>query len=211
MSQRKWILLWISLSVLSILIIGVFIFQLQETNERLEIIQGEQLDSYEAIENIMYYNVERANAIRGLLAYDDRHFLEMYYSLSQQSSELKQSVITEPSTPSSVLDLLERDAIWEKEADRVLVIYEEGDLAKATNVAETMTEQRQTILEDLRSLKQMQYKDVHKELTAVENQMSVLTQALFTITFLLLAIIVILIFLLARIKSDPIKKEVSQT
>ncbi|WP_214742766.1 hypothetical protein [Exiguobacterium sp. s48] len=200
MSQRKWILLWISLSILSISIIGIFIFQLKETNERLEIIQGEQLDSYEAIEDIMYYNVERANAIRGLLAYEDRHFLEMYYSMSQQARELKQSVITDPDTPSSVLDLLDRDAIWEKEADRVLVIYEEGDLVKATAVAETMTEQRQTILEDLRSLKQMQYKDVHKELIAAENQVSFLTQILFTIIFLLFTVVVILTFLLLRIK-----------
>ncbi|WP_215113719.1 hypothetical protein [Exiguobacterium sp. s63] len=200
MSQRKWILLWISLSILSISIIGIFIFQLKETNERLEIIQGEQLDSYEAIEDIMYYNVERANAIRGLLAYEDRHFLEMYYSMSQQARELKQSVINDPDTPSSVLDLLDRDAIWEKEADRVLVIYEEGDLVKATAVAETMTEQRQTILEDLRSLKQMQYKDVHKELIAAENQVSFLTQILFTIIFLLFTVVVILTFLLLRIK-----------
>ncbi|WP_214779283.1 hypothetical protein [Exiguobacterium sp. s22] len=200
MSQRKWILLWISLSILSISIIGIFIVQLKETNERLEVIQGEQLDSYEAIEDIMYYNVERANAIRGLLAYEDRHFLEMYYSMSQQARELKQSVINDPDTPSSVLDLLDRDAIWEKEADRVLVIYEEGDLVKATAVAETMTEQRQTILEDLRSLKQMQYKDVHKELIAAENQVSFLTQILFTIIFLLFTVVVILTFLLLRIK-----------
>lgn len=200
MSQRKWILLWISLSVLSISIIGIFIFQLRETNERLEIIQDEQLGSYEAIEDIMYYNVERANAIRGLLAYDDRHFLEMYYGMSRQAKALKQSVIDDPNTPSSVLDLLERDAIWEKEADRVLVIYEEGDLTKATAVAETMTQQRQSILEDLRSLKQMQYKDILKELVAAENQVSFLTQVLFTITFLLIAIIVILTFLLLRIK-----------
>ncbi|MCA0982089.1 hypothetical protein [Exiguobacterium aestuarii] len=200
MSQRKWILLWISLSVLSISIIGIFIFQLRETNERLEIIQDEQLGSYEVIEDIMYYNIERANAIRGLLAYEDRHFLEMYYSMSRQARALKQSVIDDPDTPSSVLDLLERDAIWEKEADRVLVIYEEGDLVKATAVAETMTQLRQTILEDLRSLKQMQYKDIQKELIAAENQVSFLTQVLFTITFLLIAIIVILTFLLARIK-----------
>lgn len=200
MSQRKWILLWISLSILSISIIGIFIFQLKETNERLEIIQGEQLDSYEAIEDIMYYNVERANAIRGLLAYEDRHFLEMYYSMSRQAKALKQSIVDDPDTPSSVLDLLERDAIWETEADRVLVIYEQGDLVKATAVAETMTEQRQTILEDLRSLKQMQYKDVHKELIAVENQVSFMTQILFTIIFLLFAVIAILTFLLLRIK-----------
>ncbi|WP_214796300.1 MULTISPECIES: hypothetical protein [unclassified Exiguobacterium] len=200
MSQRKWILLWISLSILSISIIGIFIFQLKETNERLATIQDEQFGSYEAIEDIMYYNVERANAIRGLLAYEDRHFLEMYYSMSRQAKALKQSVIDDPDTPSSVIDLLERDAIWEKEADRVLVIYEEGDLIQATAVAETMTQQRQTILEDLRSLKQMQYKDIQKELIAAENQVSFLTQVLFTITFLLIAIIVILTFLLARIK-----------
>ena len=148
----------------------------------------------------MYYNIERANAIRGLLAYEDRHFLEMYYSMSRQAKALKQSVIADPDTPSSVLDLLERDAVLEKEADRVLVIYEEGDLVKATAVAETMTQLRQTILEDLRSLKQMQYKDIQKELIAAENQVSFLTQVLFTITFLLIAIIVILTFLLARIK-----------
>lgn len=201
MSQRKWILLWISLSILSISIICIFIFQLKEINERLETIQGEQLDSYESIEDVIYYNVERANAIRGLLAYEDRHFLEMYYSMSRQARDLKQSIIDDPDTPSSVLDLLEREAIWEKEADRVLVIYEEGDLVKATAVAKTMTEQRQTILEDLRSLKQMQYKDIHKELIVAENQVSFLTQVLFTITFLLLALIVILTFLLLRIKT----------
>ena len=74
MSQRKWILLWISLSILSISIICILIFQLKEINERLETIQGEQLDSYESIEDVIYYNVERANAIRGLLAYEDNTF-----------------------------------------------------------------------------------------------------------------------------------------
>ncbi|MFP3422042.1 hypothetical protein R0K19_21985, partial [Bacillus sp. SIMBA_161] len=107
-------------------------------------------------------------------------------SMSRQAKTLKQSVVAGPNTPSSVLDLLERDAIWETEADRVLDIYEDGDLTKATAVAETMTEQRQTILEDLRSLKQMQYKDIHQELLAAENQISFLTQILFTITFLLI-------------------------
>lgn len=202
MSQRKWLLLWIALSILTILIIGIFIFQLKETNERIEVIQGKQLDSYESIEDIMYYNVERANAIRGLLAYDDRHFLEMYYSMSQRAKELKRTIIQNPDTPSSLLDLLKRDAIWEQEADRVLVIYEEGDLQLATSVAEKMTDQRQTILEDLRALKNMQYKGVRKQLIAAENQISFLTQVLFTITFLLIAVVVILTFLLIKFRSS---------
>ena len=200
MSQQKWLSLLVALSVITMFILISLIFQLRETNARVESIQGKRLGSYEAIEEIMYYNVERANAIRGLLAYEDRHFLEMYYSMSQRAKELKGSIIADPETPSSLLDLLDRDAIWEKEADRVLVIYETGDLEKATAVAETMTGQRQTILEDLRSLKQMQYNDIRKQLLATENQISFLMQILFTITFLLLAVIVILTFIIIKFK-----------
>lgn len=198
MSQRKWLSLLIGLSILTILIISIFIFQLRETNARIEGIHGKQLDSYEAIEDIMYFNVERANAIRGLLAYEDRHFLEMYYSMSQRAKELKRSIVENPDTPSSLLDLLHRDAIWEKEADRVLVIYETGNLQQATAVAETMTDQRQTILEDLRALKNMQYKEIKHQLVVAEHQVSFLTQVLFTIAFLLIAVIVILTFLLIK-------------
>lgn len=200
MSQRKWLALFGALAILLVLVIASFIVQLRNTNERIEAIHGPRLDSYQAIEEIMYYNIERANAIRGLLAYDDRRFLEAYYSMSQRAKELKASIAGDPETPSSLLDLLYRDGIWEQEADRVLVIYETGDLAEATAVAETMTDQRQTILEDLRSLKKMQYNDIRKQLTATQREIDIATQALISVAILLIAILVILIFLMAKTK-----------
>lgn len=200
MSQRKWLALFGALAILLVLVIASFIVQLRNTNERIEAIHGPRLDSYQAIEEIMYYNIERANAIRGLLAYDDRRFLEAYYSMSQRAKELKASIAGDPETPSSLLDLLYRDGIWEQEADRVLVIYETGDLAEATAVAETMTDQRHTILEDLRSLKKMQYNDIRKQLTATQREIDIATQALISVAILLIAILVILIFLMAKTK-----------
>ncbi|WP_445002069.1 hypothetical protein [Exiguobacterium alkaliphilum] len=200
MSQRKWLALFGALAILLVLVIASFIVQLRNTNERIEAIHGPRLDSYQAIEEIMYYNIERANAIRGLLAYDDRRFLEAYYSMSQRAKELKASIAGDPETPSSLLDLLYRDGIWEQEADRVLVIYETGDLAEATAVAETMTDQRQTILEDLRSLKKMQYNDIRKQLTATQREIDIAIQALISVAILLIAILVILIFLMAKTK-----------
>ena len=198
MSQQKWLSLLASLFVLIVLVTASFIVQLRHTTEQVDAIHEQRFDSYEAIEEIMYYNIERANAIRGLLAYDDRRFLESYYSMSQQTKELKETITNDPRTPSSFLDLLHRDGIWEKEADRVLVIYESGDLAQATATAETMIGQRQTILEDLRALKQMQYNDIRKQLVSTQNQIDVVIQALYSIVFLLVATIVVLVFLLFK-------------
>lgn len=200
MSQRKWLALFGALAILLVLVIASFIVQLRNTNERIEDIYGPRLDSYQAIEEIMYYNIERANAIRGLLAYEDRRFLEAYYSMSQRAKELKASIAGDPDTPSSLLDLLYRDGIWEQEADRVVVIYETGDLEQATAVAETMTDQRQTILEDLRSLKKMQYNDIRKQLTATQREIDIAIQALISVAILLIAILVILVFLMTNTK-----------
>lgn len=198
MSQRKWLLLLASLAVLIVLVIASFIVQLRNTTDQIDTIHEQRFDSYEAIEEIMYYNIERANAIRGLLAYEDRRFLEAYYSMSQRTKELKESITSDPRTPSSFLDLLHRDGIWEQEADRVLVIYESGDLEQATATAETMTDQRQTILEDLRALKQMQYNDIRKELVSTQNQIDIVIQALYSIVFLLIAAITVLVFMIFK-------------
>lgn len=198
MSQRKWLTVLISLSVLSILVLASFAFQLRDTRHQLESIHSQRLDSYDAIEEIMYFNIERANAIRGLLAYEDRRFLESYYSLSQQAEELKTSITNDPHTPSSLIDLLYRDGIWEQGAAEVLVFYERGDLEAATELAETMTDQRQTILEDLRALKKLQYEDIRKQLVATENQIDVLIQALTSIAILLIAALLVLLFLLFK-------------
>lgn len=198
MSQRKWLLLLASLAVLIVLVIASFIVQLRSTTDQIDTIHEQRFDSYEAIEEIMYYNIERANAIRGLLAYEDRRFLEAYYSMSQRTKELKESITSDPRTPSSFLDLLHRDGIWEQEADRVLVIYESGDLEQATATAETMTDQRQTILEDLRALKQMQYNDIRKELVSTQNQIDIVIQALYSIVFLLIAAITVLVFMIFK-------------
>lgn len=198
MSQRKWLLLLTSLSVLIVFVIISFIVQLRNTTDQMDTIHEQRFDSYEAIEEIMYYNIERANAIRGLLAYEDRRFLEAYYSMSQRAKELKASIRNDPRTPSSFLDLLRRDGIWEQEADRVLVIYESGDIEQATVTAETMTDQRQTILEDLRALKQMQYNDIRKELVSTQKQINLVIQALYSIVLLLIVAIAILVYLIFK-------------
>ncbi len=198
MSQQKWLTLLILLSLLSALILAGFGFQLRDTRHQLESIHSQRLDSYDAIEEIMYFNIERANAIRGLLAYEDRRFLESYYSMSQQAEELKTSITNDPHTPSSLIDLLYRDGIWEQGAAEVLVFYERGDLEAATELAETMTDQRQTILEDLRALKKLQYEDIRKQLVATENQIDVLIQALTSIAILLIAALLVLLFLLFK-------------
>ncbi len=198
MSQQKWLTLLILLSLLSALILAGFGFQLRDTRHQLESIHSQRLDSYDAIEEIMYFNIERANAIRGLLAYEDRRFLESYYSMSQQAEELKTSITNDPRTPSSLIDLLYRDGIWEQGAAEVLVLYERGDLEAATELAETMTDQRQTILEDLRALKKLQYEDIRKQLVATENQIDVLIQALTSIAILLIAALLVLLFLLFK-------------
>ncbi|WP_214837210.1 MULTISPECIES: hypothetical protein [unclassified Exiguobacterium] len=197
-SQQKWLTLLILLSLLSALILAGFGFQLRDTRHQLESIHSQRLDSYDAIEEIMYFNIERANAIRGLLAYEDRRFLESYYSMSQQAEELKTSITNDPHTPSSLIDLLYRDGIWEQGAAEVLVFYERGDLEAATELAETMTDQRQTILEDLRALKKLQYEDIRKQLVATENQIDVLIQALTSIAILLIAALLVLLFLLFK-------------
>lgn len=207
MSQRKWLILLAALSTLIVLVIVSFIIQLKNTTEQLEAIHERRLDSYQAIEEIMYYNIERANALRGLLAYKDRRFLETYYSLSQQAADLKMYIRNDDRTPSSLLDLLYRDGLWEKEADRVIKVYEEGDTAQATSIAEMMSEQRQTILEDLRALKKMQYEDIRKQLSTVENQIGIIIQAFFFVASLLVIVILVLLFFgfKTQKKDRPIK------
>jgi hypothetical protein len=118
--------------------------------------------------------------------------------MSQQAEELKTSIANTPSTPSTLIDLLHRDGIWEKGADQVLILYERGDIEAATSLAETMTDQRQTILEDLRALKKMQYNDIRKQLIATENQIDVLMQALNSLAILLSATIIVILFLIFK-------------
>lgn len=179
------------LALCSFLITTSFILflhvQLDRVNQRLEDVKNHNLAMYETIDTIAFYNIERANALRGLLAYEDHQFLEGYYSLEHEVKQIKQYARKIDRIPSSLLDLLERDDMWVAQADLVVQVYDRGDIETAKDLAYAMTAQREVLLEDLMTLKTLQLKSTEQEVTALTQEIDELKHsALLTILLYIL-------------------------
>lgn len=116
------------------------------------------------VDQLVEHNRDRANAVRGLLLYEDNRYIEQYYFSTSKIHDLRNSLNQSPTTPGAVKDLLRRNNVWESEIERVFVVYERQSPAAAKQLARQSTQTTQTILEDLSRVKDDLYKTLQSQL-----------------------------------------------
>ncbi|WP_214849876.1 hypothetical protein [Exiguobacterium sp. s193] len=118
------------------------------------------------VDQLVEYNRDRANAVRGLLLYKDDRYIEQYYFATSKVHELRHLLNASKDTPGTVKDLLSRNNAWEREIETVFTVYETKNPEKATKLAQQSTQTTQTILEDLSQVKDQLYLELDQELEA---------------------------------------------
>ncbi|WP_214725318.1 MULTISPECIES: hypothetical protein [unclassified Exiguobacterium] len=116
------------------------------------------------VDQLVEHNRDRANAVRGLLLYEDNRYIEQYYFSTSKIHDLRNSLNQSSTTPGTIKDLLRRNNVWESEIERVFVVYERQSPTAAKRLARQSTQTTQTILEDLSRVKDDLYKTLQAKL-----------------------------------------------
>ncbi len=116
------------------------------------------------VDQLVEHKRDRANAVRGLLLYEDSRYLEQYYFSTSKIHDLRNSLNQSSTTPGAIKDLLRRNNVWESEIERVFVVYERQSPTAAKRLAKQTTQTTQTILEDLSRVKDDLYKTLQAKL-----------------------------------------------
>ncbi|WP_214806262.1 hypothetical protein [Exiguobacterium sp. s46] len=116
------------------------------------------------VDQLVEHNRDRANAVRGLLLYEDNRYIEQYYFSTSKIHDLRNSLNQSSTTPGTIKDLLRRNNVWESEIERVFVVYERQSPTAAKRLARQSTQTTQTILEDLSRVKDDLYKTLQSKL-----------------------------------------------
>ena len=116
------------------------------------------------VDQLVEHNRDRANAVRGLLLYEDNRYIEQYYFSTSKIHDLRNSLNQSSTTPGTIKDLLRRNNVWESEIERVFVVYERQSPAAAKRLARQSTQTTQTILEDLSRVKDDLYRTLQAKL-----------------------------------------------
>ncbi|QNR20186.1 hypothetical protein HNY42_04240 [Exiguobacterium sp. Helios] len=147
------------------------------------------------VDQLIEHNRDRANAVRGLLLYEDDRYIEQYYFSTSKVHDLRRVLNSSNQTPGAVKDLLLRNNVWEEEIQEVFTVYETDHPQRAKKLAKQTTQTTQTILEDLSQIKEKLYRDLEQklelttEMTAEYKRMSF---SLSILAFLLIATTIIL-------------------
>ncbi|MDI3235996.1 hypothetical protein QK289_13345 [Exiguobacterium antarcticum] len=142
------------------------------------------------VDELIEHNRDRANAVRGLLLYEDERYIEQYYFSTSKVHDLRRLLNASNQTPGAIKDLLLRNSAWEEEIEEVFTVYETDHPQNAKKLAMQTTQTTQTILEDLSQIKEKLYRELEQklelttELTANYKRMCI---SLSILSFLLIA------------------------
>lgn len=147
------------------------------------------------VDQLIEHNRDRANAVRGLLLYEDERYIEQYYFSTSKVHDLRRILNASARIPGAIKDLLLRNNAWETEIEKVFTVYETDHPKAAKRLAKQTTQTTQTILEDLAQVKDQLYRDLERkleltnEMTAEYKQMCL---SLSILAFILIATAIIL-------------------
>jgi len=116
------------------------------------------------VDLLIQRNRDRANAVRGLLLYHDPSYTREYYHATSEIHRLRNQLQTSPDTPGTLLDLLDKNQVWELQIEAVFRAYENGSAEDAIQLAENSTKTTQTLLEDLERVKQELYDHMERDM-----------------------------------------------
>jgi len=158
------------------------------------------------VDQLVEHNRDRANAVRGLLLYEDNRYIEQYYFSTSKIHDLRNSLNQSSTTPGTIKDLLRRNNVWESEIERVFVVYERQSPTAAKRLARQSTQTTQTILEDLSRVKDDLYKTLQAKLQQSDSLIATykwMCLALSILSFLLISATVFFFHHFAPKGSEP--------
>ncbi|KTR62012.1 hypothetical protein RSA42_02090 [Exiguobacterium indicum] len=158
------------------------------------------------VDQLVEHNRDRANAVRGLLLYEDNRYIEQYYFSTSKIHDLRNSLNQSSTTPGTIKDLLRRNNVWESEIERVFVVYERQSPTAAKRLARQSTQTTQTILEDLSRVKDDLYKTLQAKLQQSDSLIATykwMCLALSILSFLLISATVFFFHRFAPNGSEP--------
>ncbi|ASI34527.1 MULTISPECIES: hypothetical protein [unclassified Exiguobacterium] len=152
------------------------------------------------VDQLVEYNRDRANAVRGLLLYEDDRYIEQYYFCTTKIHDLRRVLNASNETPVPIKDLLVRNNAWEKEIETVFSLYETNGSQAATALAKQSTQTTQTILEDLAQVKDQLYTELDQELENTALVTASYKRMCFSLSILAFLLISVTITFFHRIK-----------
>lgn len=161
------------------------------------------------VDQLIEHNRDRANAVRGLLLYEDDRYIEQYYFSTSKVHDLRRLLNSSNQTPGAVKDLLSRNNAWEEEIQEVFTVYETDHPQRAKRLAKQTTQTTQTILEDLSQIKDKLYRDLEQKLELTTEMTTEYKRMCFSLSILAFLLIATTIILFHR--SKPILENKTNT
>lgn len=161
------------------------------------------------VDQLIEHNRDRANAVRGLLLYEDDRYIEQYYFSTSKVHDLRRLLNSSNQTPGAVKDLLSRNNAWEEEIQEVFTVYETDHPQRAKRLAKQTTQTTQTILEDLSQIKDKLYRDLEQKLELTTEMTAEYKRMCFSLSILAFLLIATTIILFHR--SKPILENKTNT
>jgi len=161
------------------------------------------------VDQLIEHNRDRANAVRGLLLYEDDRYIEQYYFSTSKVHDLRRLLNSSNQTPGAVKDLLSRNNAWEEEIQEVFTVYETDHPQRAKKLAKQTTQTTQTILEDLSQIKDKLYRDLEQKLELTTEMTAEYKRMCFSLSILAFLLIATTIILFHR--SKPIFENKTNT
>jgi CHASE3 domain sensor protein len=161
------------------------------------------------VDQLIEHNRDRANAVRGLLLYEDDRYIEQYYFSTSKVHDLRRVLNSSNQTPGAVKDLLLRNNVWEEEIQEVFTVYETDHPQRAKKLAKQTTQTTQTILEDLSQIKEKLYRDLEQKLELTTEMTAEYKRMSFSLSILAFLLIATTIILFHR--SKPLHENTTNT
>ncbi|WP_214721587.1 hypothetical protein [Exiguobacterium sp. s192] len=173
----------------------------QTISNMTEGMHTQDIPTIQQVDQLIEHNRDRANAVRGLLLYEDDRYIEQYYFSTSKAHDLRRLLNASNQTPGAVKDLLMRNDAWEAEIEKVFTVYEQDNPQAAKRLAKQTTQTTQTILEDLSQIKDKLYGELEQKLELTTEMTTEYKRMCFSLSILAFLLVATTIIVFHRSKT----------
>lgn len=173
----------------------------QTISKMTEGMHTQDIPTIQQVDQLIEHNRDRANAVRGLLLYEDDRYIEQYYFSTSKAHDLRRLLNASNQTPGAVKDLLMRNDAWEAEIEKVFTVYEQDNPQAAKRLAKQTTQTTQTILEDLSQIKDKLYGELEQKLELTTEMTTEYKRMCFSLSILAFLLVATTIIVFHRSKT----------
>lgn len=173
----------------------------QTISKMTEGMHTQDIPTIQQVDQLIEHNRDRANAVRGLLLYEDDRYIEQYYFSTSKAHDLRRLLNASNQTPGAVKDLLMRNDAWEADIEKVFTVYEQDNPQAAKRLAKQTTQTTQTILEDLSQIKDKLYGELEQKLELTTEMTTEYKRMCFSLSILAFLLVATTIIVFHRSKN----------